>query len=116
MVFPRSLLSLMVGHGIRGAKYHRANFGNSVRTTEFILKKFKGKPPSLVLHLHPTNFRFDQQDGSFGYNSPMKIILEHLKSQTVPYDMLEELFTGNVPFYDGARCLSWSPPYFIDQP
>lgn len=31
----------------------------------------------------------------------MKIILEHIKAQTVPHDMLEELFQGNVPFYDG---------------
>ena len=74
-----------------------------VKTTEFILNKFKGKPPSLILHLHPTHFRFDQQDGSFAYNSPMKVFLEHVKSQTVPHDMLEELFQSDVSFYDGMR-------------
>jgi transcription factor SPT20 len=70
--------------------------------TEYILRKHNGKLPSLVLHLHPTHFRFDQQDGSFGYNSPMKIILEHIQSQTVPHEMIEELYRANVTFYDGC--------------
>lgn len=56
----------------------------------------------MILHLHPTHFRFDQQDGSFGYNSPMKVVLEHIKNQTVPHDMLEELFLSSVKFYDGC--------------
>lgn len=73
----------------------------TVKTTEYILNKFKGKPPSLILHLHPTHFRFDQQDGSFGYNSPMRVFLEHVRAQTIPHDMLEELFQSGVPFYDG---------------
>ncbi len=72
-----------------------------VKTTAYILKKYSKSLPSLILHLHPTHFRFDQQDGSFGYNSPMKVILEHIRSQTIPHDMLEELFASNVKFYDG---------------
>ncbi|KAL8739444.1 MAG: hypothetical protein Q9190_007753 [Brigantiaea leucoxantha] len=72
-----------------------------VKTPAFILKKFRKAVPSLVIHLHPTHFRFDQQDGSFSYNSPMKIILEHLKLQTVPHDMVEELLLAGVKFYDG---------------
>lgn len=72
-----------------------------VRTNEWILKKFSGKPPSLVVHLHPTHFRFDQQDGSFGYNSPMKVFMEHLKAGTVPHEILEELVANSVSFYDG---------------
>jgi len=31
----------------------------------------------------------------------MKVILEHIRSQTIPHDMLEELFASNVKFYDG---------------
>lgn len=73
-----------------------------VRDTAYILRKFRGRPPSLVLHLHPTHFRFDQQDGSFSYDSPMKPFLHHLRRQTVPHDFLRELFDNNVPFYDGA--------------
>lgn len=73
-----------------------------VRTTDYILRKFRNKPPSLILYLHPTHFRFDQQDGTFGYNSPMRMIIEHLKDQTVPHDILEELMKGQVAFYDGS--------------
>lgn len=65
-----------------------------------MLKKYKGAKPSLIIHLHPTNFRFDQQDGSFSYNSPMKMVLEHLKSRTVPHDMIEELNSSGVQFYE----------------
>ncbi|KAI9749466.1 MAG: Transcription factor spt20 [Candelina submexicana] len=73
-----------------------------VPSTAHILSKFEGVEPSLIIHLHPTHFRFDQQDGSFGYNSPMRVILEHIRSQTVPHDMLEELLAHKVKFYDGC--------------
>lgn len=74
-----------------------------VQTAAHILQKYKDAPPSLILHLHPTHFRFEQQDGSFGYSSPMRVILEHIRSRTIPHDMLEELFSSNVKFYDGAH-------------
>lgn len=72
-----------------------------VRTTSYILKKFAKSPPSLTVHLHPTHFRFEQQDGSFPYNSEMKVIIEHIRAGTVPHDMMEELLRGNVRFYEG---------------
>lgn len=56
----------------------------------------------MVVHLHPTHFRFDQQDGSFSYTSPMKFFLEHLRSQTVPHEMLEELLSAGVRFYENC--------------
>src|SRR5579859_5277565 len=71
-----------------------------VMTDEYILKKFRGQPPSLILHLHPTHFRFDQQDGSFSYKSPMKMVIEHIRQRTIPHDLLE--FMPDVPFYDGC--------------
>ncbi|KAL8874858.1 MAG: hypothetical protein Q9198_006707, partial [Flavoplaca austrocitrina] len=71
-----------------------------VNMTSHILKKFKNKPPSLIIHLHPTHFRFDQQDGTFPYTSPMKFLLEHLRSQTIPHDMIEELNAAAVKYYE----------------
>lgn len=68
-----------------------------------MLKKFKGRAPSLIVHLHTANWRFENQDGSFGYNSPLAVFLKHVRDQTVPHDMLEELFAENVPFYDGTK-------------
>ena len=73
-----------------------------VKDQAYILKKYKGASPSLTIHLHPTLFRFDQQDGSFSYNSPMKFILEHLRYQTIPHDMTEELNQAGVKFYEGC--------------
>jgi hypothetical protein len=72
-----------------------------VLTEDYILKKFNGNPPSLILHLHKTHFRFDQQDGNFSYNSEMRSFIEHLKNRTVPHEILEELFASGVKFYDG---------------
>jgi transcription factor SPT20 len=71
-------------------------------TDEYILKKHGGKPPSLIVHLHPNHFRFDQQDGIFPYRSPMKVFLDHCKSRTIPQDLLPELTEGGVSFYDGC--------------
>lgn len=72
-----------------------------VKTTPYILKKYSKHAPSLVVHLHPTHFRFEQQDGSFPYNSEMKVIIEHIRAGTVPHDMIEELLRANVRFYEG---------------
>lgn len=53
------------------------------------------------MHLHPTHFRFEQQDGSFPYNSEMKVIIEHIRAGTVPHDLIEELWRGGVQWYEG---------------
>lgn len=82
-------------------------FGDPVKTTSYILRKYKKAPPSVILHLHPTHFRFDQQDGTFSYNSPMKFLLEHIKNETVPHDMMEELILGGVKFYEGQTAESF---------
>lgn len=74
----------------------------TVKTTSYILKKYAKCPPSLTVHLHPTHFRFEQQDGSFPYNSEMKVIIEHIRAGTVPHDLIEELLRGGVPFYEGS--------------
>ncbi|KAK4933534.1 hypothetical protein LTR28_011244, partial [Elasticomyces elasticus] len=72
-----------------------------VRTSEYILEKHKRKPPSLIVHLHPNHWRFDQQDGSFAYNPPVQFFLKHLRQETVPHEMLEYLREADVTFYDG---------------
>lgn len=74
----------------------------SVKTTSYILKKYSKSPPSLIVHLHPTHFRFEQQDGSFPYNSEMKVIIEHIRAGTVPHDLIEELLRSGVRFYEGS--------------
>lgn len=66
-----------------------------------ILRKFKGYTPSLIVHLHPTHFRFDQQDGSFSYHSEMRVFIDHLGKGTIPHDMVEEFRKSEVKYYDG---------------
>lgn len=73
-----------------------------VRTTDYILRKFKGRKPSLILHLHPTFFRFDQQEGTFSYKSEMRVMIEHLAKETVPHELIDELLNSGVQFYDGC--------------
>lgn len=73
-----------------------------VRDSQYILRKHKTKQPSLVIHLHPTHFRFDKQDGSFAYDSPMRFFLQHMRHQTVPHEILGEMLANKVQFYDGC--------------
>jgi transcription factor SPT20 len=73
-----------------------------VRDSQYILRKHKGKPPSMTLHLHPSHFRFENQDGSFAYDSPMRFVLQHLQRGTVPHEILEDLLSAKVQFYDGC--------------
>jgi transcription factor SPT20 len=77
-----------------------------VKSTPYILKKYAKAPPSLTIHLHPTHFRFDQQDGSFSYNSEMKVIIQHIRMGTVPHDILENLLLSGVRFYEGRLSIS----------
>ena len=72
-----------------------------VQSDAYILKKFKGSLPSLVVHLHPNHFRFDQQDGTFSYKSSMRVFIEHLKLGTVPHDLLDLFTSSGIIFYDG---------------
>ncbi|KAK6524923.1 Transcription factor spt20, variant 2 [Arthrobotrys megalospora] len=76
-------------------------FLNIVITTQYILDKYKDKPPSLTLHMHPTHFRFDQQDGTFNYNSAMRSILEYIAQETIPADAVEVFRDARLPFYEG---------------
>lgn len=76
---------------------------DTAKSTSYIMRKYRKAPPSIILHLHPTHFRFDQQDGTFSYSSPMRFLLEHIKNETVPHDIVEELLLSGVKFYEGTR-------------
>ncbi|KAH8600293.1 Spt20 family-domain-containing protein [Bisporella sp. PMI_857] len=69
---------------------------------EYILKKYKGNPPSLIIHLSATNWKFHGQPSTFTYQSPMKVMLEHLKLRTVPHDLVEFFEESKIPFYEGC--------------
>ncbi|KAI5301478.1 Transcription factor spt20, partial [Ascosphaera pollenicola] len=71
-----------------------------VKSTRYILKKYNHHPPSLTIHLHPSHFRFDGQDGSFPYTSEMRVFLKHVREGTVPHDMMEQLLNSGVRWYE----------------
>jgi transcription factor SPT20 len=85
-------------------------------TPTYILKKYAGRPPSLVVHLHQNHFRFDGQDSVFQYKSPMKLFLDHVKARTIPHDLLEYFVQAGVPFYDGCLIVQLHDHKSVVQP
>ncbi|GAA5977647.1 hypothetical protein JCM11641_006888 [Rhodosporidiobolus odoratus] len=75
---------------------------NLTRFTRQVLKRHRRAPPSLVIHLYPTHFRFDGQHGNFGYDHPMKCFLEAVREQKLPTDLLSVLDDAGVIYYDGC--------------
>ncbi|KAG9248898.1 Spt20 family-domain-containing protein [Calycina marina] len=73
-----------------------------IKTKEYILKKYKGNPPSIIIHMHAMHFKFDKQEGSFSYKSPMALMLSHLKSRTIPHDLVDFFASSNVAYYEGC--------------
>jgi hypothetical protein len=73
----------------------------TVQSDAYILRKYRGCLASLVVHLYPNHFKFDQQDGTFSYKSPMRIFIEHLRLGTVPHDLLDMFIASGVTFYEG---------------
>ncbi|SCV74064.1 BQ2448_6496 [Microbotryum intermedium] len=75
---------------------------NVTRFTRQVLKRYRKEPPSLVLHLYNTHFRFEQQHGNFNYDSPMKCFLEAIREQKLPTDLLDVLDEAGVRYYEGC--------------
>ena len=88
----------------KGIEVRSDSNASAVKTDIDVLKKFRGKAPSFAIHLYPTNFRIEKSDSkseSFAYNSPFKVLLQHIKKRTVPHELMEFLLAGGVKFYDG---------------
>ncbi|CEQ40344.1 SPOSA6832_01980, partial [Sporobolomyces salmonicolor] len=75
---------------------------NVTRFTRQVLKRHRRAPPSLVVHLYPTHFRFEHQHGNFSYDSPMKCFLEAIREQKLPTDLLDVLDDAGIVYYDGC--------------
>ncbi|KAF2717298.1 hypothetical protein K431DRAFT_288680 [Polychaeton citri CBS 116435] len=75
-----------------------------VRDNAYILSKFAGNPPSLIVHLYDDFWRLDGQESSFSYgqNSPMQVFLRRLREGAVPHELLPDLHQLGVQFYDGC--------------
>ncbi|KAF7955082.1 uncharacterized protein EAE97_000341 [Botrytis byssoidea] len=73
-----------------------------VKTEHYILHKYRKSPPSLIIHLYATHFRFDQQQNSFSYTSPMRVLLDHLRQKTIPHELVDYFILNEVAFYEGC--------------
>ncbi|KWU46291.1 hypothetical protein RHOSPDRAFT_32293 [Rhodotorula sp. JG-1b] len=81
---------------------------NLTRFTRQVLKRHRRAPPSVVIHLYPTHFRFEHQHGNFGYDSPMKCFLEAVREQKLPTDLLDVLDDAGV--HDHRQSPAANPP------
>lgn len=70
-----------------------------VQSDRYILRKFRGHPPSLIIHLYEKHFRLGQ-DVTFSYKSPVAVLLQHLRSRTIPHDLVE--WFNDTAYYDGC--------------
>ncbi|KAH7080871.1 Spt20 family-domain-containing protein [Paraphoma chrysanthemicola] len=67
-----------------------------------VLAKHKDKPPSLRIFLHPKHFRINDSPDMLEYESPMRELLSHVKTRTVPHNMVEDFYAAEIPFYDNC--------------
>ncbi|CAB11282.1 SAGA complex subunit spt20 [Schizosaccharomyces pombe] len=82
--------------------YENVSNFNVPRKLHDIEHKFSKEEPSLILHIHKFHFRFEQQDGAFTYNGPVKSILQYIRMELIPPDCLEVFRNSDVKFYDGC--------------
>ncbi|KAK9322563.1 Spt20 family-domain-containing protein [Lipomyces orientalis] len=75
-------------------------------TSEEILQKYKDFPPSIEFHMHPTHYRFGNQDAIIPKNSPLiKNFLELVELEQIPPAAVEIFKEAGVQYYEGCIIL-----------
>ncbi|KAK9389063.1 Spt20 family-domain-containing protein [Lipomyces mesembrius] len=75
-------------------------------TSEEILQKYKCFPPSIEFHMHPTHYRFGNQDAIIPKNSPLiKNFLEFVELEQIPPAAVEVFKEAGVQYYEGCIIL-----------
>lgn len=74
----------------------------AVYTAEEILARHKGKQPSIRVYLHPSHFRINDSADTLSYSSPLRSLLAHIRTRTIPHDIVDELYDIQTPFYDNC--------------
>ncbi|KAI8055124.1 Spt20 family-domain-containing protein [Syncephalis plumigaleata] len=67
-----------------------------------IVERYRDEPPSLVMHIYPTHFKFEHQDGVFLLTGVMKNFLQYIKDRRLPPDLIDVFEEANCPFYEGC--------------
>ncbi|KAA1468931.1 hypothetical protein DENSPDRAFT_549094 [Dentipellis sp. KUC8613] len=74
---------------------------NLSRQNADLLKKHVDSPPSLSVQLHPDHWTLNS-GSKFLYNSPAAALLDDIRAQRIPVDLLELFDAAKVPFYEGC--------------
>ncbi|KAI9313201.1 Spt20 family-domain-containing protein [Dichotomocladium elegans] len=72
------------------------------RDEKDLIERYADQPPSLVLHLYPTYFRFEHEDGFFSYKSQFKDFLACIKEKRLPPDLMDVFDEAMCRFYEGC--------------
>ncbi|KAG1089678.1 hypothetical protein G6F42_019914 [Rhizopus arrhizus] len=72
------------------------------RDEKELLKRHQKDPPSLCLHLYPTYFKFEHEDGFFSYKSQFKDFLACIKDKRLPGDLMDVFDQAQCRYYDGC--------------
>ncbi|TFY54843.1 hypothetical protein EVG20_g9544 [Dentipellis fragilis] len=75
---------------------------NLSRQNAELLKKHTDSPPSLSVQLHPDHWTLNS-GSKFLYNSPAAALLDDIRAQRIPVDLLELFDAAKVPFYEGTH-------------
>ncbi|OLY85056.1 SAGA complex subunit spt20, partial [Smittium mucronatum] len=67
-----------------------------------LLKRYKLEPPSLLVHLYETHFKFEKQEGVFLYNDSTKFFFDALNEGRIPFELLEIISEIQVRLYEGC--------------
>ncbi|KAK9458109.1 Spt20 family-domain-containing protein [Dipodascopsis uninucleata] len=82
------------------ANYHFAE------SSAEILEKYKDHPASIEFHIHPTHYRFGNQDAIIPKNSPLiKSFLELVELEQIPPAALEVFREAGIRYYEGCIIL-----------
>ncbi|KAL0096585.1 Spt20 family-domain-containing protein [Phycomyces blakesleeanus] len=77
----------------------------SRRDEKDLIQRHANEPPSLVLHLYPTYFKFEHEDGFFSYKSQFKILIDFLssiKNKQLPADLMDVFDEASCRYYEGC--------------
>ncbi|KAK9462219.1 Spt20 family-domain-containing protein [Lipomyces oligophaga] len=72
-------------------------------STEEILDKYKDSPPSMEFHIHPTHYRFGNQDAIIPKNSPLiKSFLDMMDLEQIPPAAVEIFRQSGIRYFEGC--------------
>ncbi|KAI8336300.1 Spt20 family-domain-containing protein [Chlamydoabsidia padenii] len=67
-----------------------------------LIKRHLHEPPSLVLHLYSTYFKFEHKDGFFSYKSQFKDFLSYVKDKQLPPDLIDVFNEVSCQYCEGC--------------